>query len=51
MNFFRAVVDISVGINVLVKGSASEPTIDHLNRANLDNAMPAHNLEPGGLRI
>jgi len=47
----RTLVDVPVRIQIAVERTAGQPAIDHLDAADLDDAMLLLDLEAGGLRI
>ena len=51
MHCQRAGIGVSLGIDVIVKIITRQPTIEHLDTANLDNAIAAFRIEAGGFCV
>jgi hypothetical protein len=51
MHLLRALIDVSLGIEVLVIGSAGESSIEELHAAYLDDSVLLFDFEPRGFRI
>src|SRR5690625_1212807 len=49
--FHRASIHFPLGVDVLMVMAARQPTVDQLDTANLDNAMPLACLQTGGFGI
>ena len=47
----RAGIDVPLRLDVLVIVATGDTPVDKLYAANLDNAMPLVNLEPGSFRV
>lgn len=47
----RARIGIALGIDVIVKIITGEPTIEHLDTTNLNDAIAAFGIEAGGFSI
>jgi hypothetical protein len=51
MDCFRAEVDVALGIQVAVEGSARDSSIEELDAADLDDTVSERGLETGGLGV